>query len=495
MQRRIRVALATAAAAALTGALAVAAAGPAAAVTPAGGTPGAPTWADGTVKADFNGDGYGDVAASAPLAYVSGHKSAGVVTVAYGSAKGLSSSNHQTLSQNSSGVPGTSEAGDFFGGTTAIGDFNGDGYTDLVVGTPDEKVGSDTDGGTVAVLWGSKSGLRSGTTIADPNPGGHDFWGNSLAAGDFDGDGKTDLAVGSSSSYVYVLRGGITSSGKAAKATGTVHVPIQGSSHTGAVDLTAGDVNGDGKTDLVVDGYATSSTGPNVNYLLYGGTSGLSASSELKLSPGLVTAIGDINGDGYGDMVIGESWDSGISGAVTGGKVAIRYGSASGPGGESDVSQNTGAVPGSSEKGDAFGWDISLGDINGDGYADLAIGAPGEDIDGVSDAGSVTVAYGSASGIDTASKVQYFHQNTAGVPGSDQKNAQFGADVKLTDVSGDGHADLTVGVEGENSGNGRVISLRSSGTAISASGAADLSPTSVGVSTTGTPLFGAIFGN
>jgi hypothetical protein len=194
-------------------------------------------------------------------------------------------------------------------------------------------------------------------------------------------------------------------------------------------------------------------------------------------------------------MVIGESWDSGVSGAVKGGKVAIRYGSAAGPGSEKDVSQNTGSVPGSSETGDAFGWDISLGDINGDGYADLAIGAPGEDIDGVSNAGSVTVAYGSASGINTASKVQYFHQNTTGVPGSDQKNAEFGSDVKLTDVTGDGHADLTVGAEGENSGNGRVIGLRSSGAAITTSGAVDLSPTSVGVSTTGTPFFGAVFGN
>jgi hypothetical protein len=494
MQRRIRVALATAAVAALTGALAVAATGPAGAVTPAGGTAGAPTWADGTVKADFNGDGYGDVAASAPLAYVSGHKDAGEVVVAYGSAKGLSSSNRQTLSQNSAGVPGTAEAGDFFGGTTAIGDFNGDGYSDLAVATPDEKVGSDTDGGTVAVLWGSKDGLRSGTTVVDPNPGGHDFWGESLAAGDFDGDGRTDLAVGSSSSYVYVLRGGVTTSGKGAKSTGTVHVPILGQNNAGAADLTAGDVNGDGRTDLVVDGYADSSTGPNINYLLYGGTSGLSSSNELKLSPGLVTAIGDINGDGYGDMVIGESWDSGISGAVKGGKVAVRYGSASGPGSEKDVSQNTGSVPGSSETGDAFGWDISLGDINGDGYADLAIGAPGEDIDGVSDAGSVTVAYGSASGINTASGVQYFHQNTAGVPGSDEKAAQFGNDVKLTDVTGDGHADLTIGVQGENSGNGRVISLRSSGTAITTSGAVDLSPSAVGVSTTGTPCFGGVFG-
>ncbi|WP_028799245.1 FG-GAP repeat protein [Streptomyces sp. 142MFCol3.1] len=70
------------------------------------------------------------------------------------------------VSQNTTGVPGTAESGDFFGVETVYADFNGDGYDDLAVGSPSEKVGTDTNGGTLAVLWGSASGLTGkGVTI------------------------------------------------------------------------------------------------------------------------------------------------------------------------------------------------------------------------------------------------------------------------------------------------------------------------------------------
>lgn len=74
----------------------------------------------------------------------------------------------------------------------------------------------------------------------------------------------------------------------------------------------------------------------------------------------------------------------------------ITYGSASGPAGTTGVTQNSGSVPGTSEKGDGFGWDLDMGDVNGDGYQDLVVSAPDEDIDGVTNTGMVTVLYGSA---------------------------------------------------------------------------------------------------
>lgn len=176
------------------------------------------TAADSTTvpHADFNGDGVGDVAFSAAGAYVNGRATAGQLVTLYGTATGVSSAKRSTLSQDSAGVPGTAEAGDAFSAETAYADFNGDGYDDLAVSSPGEKVGSDTNGGTLAVLWGSASGLTGkGVTVADPAVSAHDYWGKNLAAGDFDGDGTDDLAVGNSSSTVYVYKGGISASGTA----------------------------------------------------------------------------------------------------------------------------------------------------------------------------------------------------------------------------------------------------------------------------------------
>ena len=487
-----RLALATATAAALTGGLLTFSAASA-------------TAADSfkVARADFNGDGIGDIATSATTAYVSGHKGAGQVVALYGSASGITTTKRTTLSQNSAGVPGTAEAGDSFGETLAYADFNADGYDDLAVGSPEEKVGSDTDGGTVTLLWGSKSGLTGkGVDIKDPSPSSHDYWGLQLAAGDFDGDGKADLAVGSSTSTLYVYKGGFTKSGTPGGRT-TVKPPIISGTNDdpyGPMSLTAGDVNGDGRTDLIVDGYETQTDyGWNTNYWVPGTASGLSAASAKALRPGIITGIGDINGDGYGDIVSGAGWDAdtledgtAIPYSSDGGRVNITYGSSSGPAGTTAVSQNTGSVPGSSEKGDSFGWDLDMGDINGDGKTDLVIAAALEDIGGVTDAGAVTVLYGSASGLNVSSGAQYFAQSSAGVPGNDEKYDYFGADVKLDDVSGDGKADLVIGSY-ENSGDGSITYLPSTGKKITTTGSRALSVTSVGVSTSGTPGLGALF--
>lgn len=488
---RLRIALATATAAALTGGLLSVAVSTATAADSAH-----------VPHADFNGDGIGDVVASAHGAYVSGREGAGQVVVLYGTATGVTSAKRTTISQNTTGSPGTAETGDGFGGETAYADFNADGYDDLAVSSPWEKVGTDTNGGGVAVLWGSASGLTGkGVTVADPAPSSHDYWGKDLAAGDFDGDGKADLAVGNSSNTIHVFKGGFNASGTPGGRY-TVKPPIQNGSNDfpyGPLSLTAGDVNGDKRTDLIVDGYETQTDdGWNTNYYVPGTASGLSTASAKALKPGIITAVGDINGDGYGDIVSGAGWDAALADgtpvpdAANGGKVNITYGSASGPAGTTGITQNSGNVPGSSEKGDGFGWELDLGDINGDGYQDLVVSSPNEDIGGVANTGQVTVLYGSASGINTASGIQGLAQSTAGVPGNDEKNDLFGADVKLDDVTGDGKADLVVGSY-ENAGNGGLTYLPSNGTKITTSGSRSIAPSDSGVSTTGSPQFGAVF--
>ncbi|MFF4504630.1 FG-GAP-like repeat-containing protein [Streptomyces sp. NPDC001401] len=491
MHKPLRLALATAAAVALTGGLLTFSAVNA-------------TAADSThvPKADFNGDGIGDVAFSASGAYVGGHKNAGQLVVLYGTATGVSSAKRSTISQNTAGSPGTAETGDAFASDTAYADFNGDGYDDLAVGSPGEDVGSDVDGGGLAILWGSASGITGkGVTVADPAPTAHDYWGKNLAAGDFDGDGKADLAVGSSASTIYVFKGGFNSSGTAGGRY-TVKPAIQsGGDANGPLNLTAGDVNGDKRTDLVVDGFETSTDyGWNRNYYIPGTASGLSVASAQVLKPGVITAIGDINGDGYGDIVTGAQWDTTTSDGTAipdsgkGGKVWITYGSDGGPltTDSTGITQDTGNVPGTAEGKDWFGYELDLGDINGDGFLDLAIGVAGENIGSAVNTGAVTVLYGTSSGLNTTSGAQGFAQSAPGVPGNDENDDMFGADVKLDDVTGDGKADLVVGSY-ENDGNGAVTYLPSDGSVITTTGSRAISPSTSGVSTTGTPSFGANF--
>ncbi|KFF96769.1 integrin [Streptomyces scabiei] len=488
MHKHLRLALATASAAALTGGLLTFSA--------------ATAWAADPVHhpvADFNDDGYGDVAYSAAVATVDGRTYAGQIVALYGSANGVTSTNRTTISQNTPGIPDSAEQGDNFGGVSAYGDFDGDGFDDLAVSASLEDTGGDRDTGTVVIVWGSSSGLSGGTTLADPAPSRHGGWGKSLAAGDFDGDGTEDLAVGTASSTVHVFGGGIAKSGKPGDHY-TIKAPIRSEEFTGSLNLTAGDVNGDRRTDLIVNGIETGSERRwNVNYYVPGTASGLSVAAARKLKPGIVSGIGDINGDGFGDIVTGQEWDPtddpdvlSAPGSVTGGKANITYGSADGPATATAtaVTQNTGKVPGASEAGDSFGFELSLGDINGDGFQDLVVATSDEDLKGVVDAGAVTVLHGSSSGLDTDSGFQYFTQATAGVPGTNEIYDHFGSEVRLTDVTGDGRADLTVGRAGENGGNGSVVYLPSDGTKITATGTRSIAPSTVGVSTHASPNFG-----
>ncbi|MPY63724.1 VCBS repeat-containing protein [Streptomyces spongiae] len=444
------------------------------------------------LKGDFNGDGYGDLAFSAPYAKVSGKSMAGYVAVMYGGSAGVDPTNtarYKTFSQSTAGVPGVAEAEDTFGDALAAADFDGDGYTDLAVGASGEDVGSATDGGSVTVLWGSATGVSGGTSVKDPAASTHDAFGRLLTAGDFDGDGKQDLATGASDASVYVVKGGIAKDGTTG---GTVKVTAPNSLQYGPDTLRSGDVNKDGKDDLVVVGRVEADaddpgTTRSTAWYYPGAATGPGSVAPTTLPGGGVSAaVGDINGDGYGEIVLGNVFtrDSDLSGSL-GGKVTIVPGTANGPDPATahTLTQASPGVPGTNEANDGFGSAVSVGDINGDGYGDLAIGTIFEDGTTTEDSGSTTLMYGSATGLSTTG-ARTLTQASAGVAGTSETMDYFGSDVLLKDLNGDGKADYTVSGVFENEGVGAITAMLSDGTGISPDGDRSFGPGSLGRTST-----------
>jgi hypothetical protein len=124
--------------------------------------------AAGSLEADFNNDGFADLAVGAPFEDIGATQGAGAVNVLYGAAGGLSAASNQQFWQGAGGVAGTAEQGDGFGFALAAGDFNNDGSSDLAVGVPFEDIGAIPAAGAVSVLYGTAGGL-SGT-------GSQQFW-------------------------------------------------------------------------------------------------------------------------------------------------------------------------------------------------------------------------------------------------------------------------------------------------------------------------------
>ena len=307
-------------------------------------------------------------------------------------------------------------------------DVNGDGLPDIAAGMPS----ASNPIGVVNLFLGTPGG-PSTTPVAIPGPmmagDPFPFFGTSVAsAGDVNGDGYSDLVVSapSSSSFpgaVFLYPGGP----EGLTATPTVIEGPDPRPGFGWVVASAGDVNGDGYADVVVSSELSTASA----VLFLGSANGLGATPvSLGIAGGTdsIASAGDLNGDGYGDLVVGEYWHT----TDDDGSAYVILGSSTGPGSPIALVALAGSYG-------AFGGSVGgAGDVNGDGYADFIVGAPGE-------VPGAYVYLGSAGGFDATPTLLASPQGGTGTL-SYPYPAQFAASVAgAGDVNGDGFGDILIG--------------------------------------------------
>jgi hypothetical protein len=404
--------------------------------------------------ADFNGDTMSDLAIGVP--------GAKRVIVMYGASGRLSAERYTTMSAVAS-------CG-WFGGALATGNFDGDAYADLIVGAPH----CHATRGTVFAYSGGEDELELLNVMSlndfSLERKAYDHFGAALAVGDFNGDGFDDLAVGvpgrDHTSIVVDIGAVAIYHGRTRwfdevwsfltprrvmhQENGGTHVNEAGD-HFGEV-LVTGNFNGDRYDDLAV-GVPLEDVGGLVNagevtIYIGRGSGGLlpqighshlnqnSASDWAALADvaeegdefGASLAAADFDGDGILDLAIGVPFED-IGGVVNAGAVHVLRGlylSGLTLTGSKLFHQDANNVLDACERGDAFGLSLTAGDYDGNGYADLAIGVPGEDFWAAQDTGAMQVLYGRSNGVGAPNN-QIWTQASAGIPDHPEPWDVFGA--------------------------------------------------------------------
>jgi len=372
---------------------------------------------------DVNGDGYADALYGAPGAN-GGAAGSGQVHLHYGSASGLSPLPSVTL-QN--GIAGSA----FGTSVSSAGDVNGDGYADVVVGAPFAGAGA------AYVHLGGPGGLS--IIPAQTLAGGSQFGASVAPAGDVNTDGFADLIIGAPGSGQAFLHHGSLFGTDPVAAIVLAEAPAT-NLFGGAVN-TAGDVNGDGYSDVIVGARLGSNgqTSEGLAFVYHGSPTGITVPFARRLevnqaSAGFgvsVAGAGDINGDGFSDVVVGaDLWESTV-GEADEGAAFIFNGSPTGTVAAASTGLQRNLV------GGAMGRSVAeAGDVNGDGYADVIVGSPLAS-SGQAGEGLAYVYRGSPTGLG-AGAYDLLQPNSAGY--------RLGSSVSGGgDVDGDGYSDVLAG--------------------------------------------------
>jgi hypothetical protein len=366
---------------------------------------------------DVNGDGYGDIVVGA-WGYDGPGGSSGRAFLYYGSANGLDT----TAAWTRGGDQDAEHLGD---AVASAGDVNGDGYADVLVGAPNYSNGEFKEGRAMVFLGSASGPSQTPAWEVESNVARALFGMTLAAAGDVNDDGYADIVVGGTPGGVFLG----SSSG----------LSLTPSFVTREIAASAGDVNGDGYSDIIT-GYSDLATGDGDCVLYLGSASGVTPTPAWSWVPGNGHFVncgngGDVDGDGYTEIVVAR-W--GQEGTTDLSPVLVFHGGPSGPPSPSSPSKTF-------ELTDLGGFALGNGDVNGDGYSDLFIGAPYDND------GSAFVHLGSAVGLETAA---------AWTAAGAQFHAAFGfVATSAGDVNGDGFADLLVTAPqvGPNSTEGRAF--------------------------------------
>jgi len=395
---------------------------------------------------DWNGDGYSDVVIGTPM-FSNGQQNEGKIDVHVGGPTGPDLVADLTVEGG--------QTGGFFGQALAsAGDVNGDGFDDLLVGAPDFNNGQ-TDEGRVFVFLGSATGLPAvASQTLETNITSAEFGFAVAAAGDVNGDGFADVVIGEPQKIVAGQLGRAHiyyGSGAGLPSSPSLTLSGTGSNNSfGFAVSTAGDINGDGFSDVLVGDPDFNSNGRGNAYLYLGGAGGLSTtafwSNPQVPSSGAhygfaVSTLGDMNGDGLSDFVVGEPFGEVESTQADEGLVHVYYGRPNGLApGQLDVYQGN-------QAGGHLGKSVAnAGDVNDDGYSDMLLGAP------EIGAGEASLWYGSPSGFATGTGASPTYTQFGFLP-----TDQFGfAVAPAGDVNGDGFADFLVGAPHAGFDNGQA---------------------------------------
>ena len=363
---------------------------------------------------DFNGDGHEDVAVGVPSEDLGDKVDAGQVEIYYGTTSGIHLPSRQIIHQDAPGIQGQAEANDRFGESLAAGDFNGDKFFDLAVGVPGESYESEgiANAGLVHILFGSPTGFADGTSdwifqgngISGVREAGDKF-GSTLTAGDLNGDQFDDLVVG------------------------VPYEDIGGRIDAGAAHVIQGSAGGLRSTDT----------------LLHQNVAGVGGAAEAGDLFGWSMAIGRFRGEERAHLAVGAPFEA-IGDTLLAGAVHVFASNNAGVVASDSILIDAGDIGRDPNTQPLFGWSLATGDFDGDGLADLALGAPTEKV-GDTTTGAVYVLNGTASrnGPLSLSAAQRLSQGGKW-KGQVSPGEQFGFSLAASDVNNDGFDELAVGI-------------------------------------------------